>query len=122
MLAQTKSRQGKKLFLEEVEEYWRDVGWFAAIVHHADFPGLEEPEACWQRVNVGRGNNGNTSGGQHAPHIPEKRNRTFEMFDDFDGGNEPVSFKAKNRGEIGLIQINGNVRKVGLEASGAKVC
>ena len=41
MLAQTKSRKGKKLLLQKVEEYRGDVGRFATIVHHADFPGLE---------------------------------------------------------------------------------
>ena len=45
MLTQTKSRKGKKLLLQEVEEYWGDVGRLAAIVHHADFPGLEKSKA-----------------------------------------------------------------------------
>ena len=103
MLAQSKTCKRKKFPLEEVEEYWGDVGWLATVVHHAEFPGLEKPKARRQRVNVGRRNDGNTSGGEHAPNIPEERNRTLQMFDNFDGGNESKGVKSKNRREIGLI-------------------
>jgi len=53
MFAQTKSRQEKEFLLEEVEEYRGDVSWLTAIIHHADFPGLEKPKVRRQRKATG---------------------------------------------------------------------
>jgi hypothetical protein len=85
----------QKLPAEKVPENRRNMCRLAAFVHSAEFPGQEELETRWQRIDVRGGENTDTPWCEKSSDISQEADGALEVLDDFYGSNEIEGRRAK---------------------------
>jgi len=115
MLAEPQPGTWQKLPLEKVQEHRRDMRGFAVLVHGANFSLEKELGPGGEGVNIRSGQHCDTAGRDKTADVTQKTNWTLHMFDDFNRRDKAKRCGAKLRGKIILVEIQRNMRHLGLE-------
>src|SRR6266849_5129799 len=88
VLAKLDTCARQELTTEKIPENRRNMCRLAALVHRAQFPGQEELETRWQRIDVRSSEDADTAWCEKSSDVSQEADRALEVLNDLNGSNE----------------------------------
>ena len=113
MFAQAHVRPRQILADQQVPKDRGYMGGLPACIHSADSATQEEFQASWKRIDIGRREDCDAIRLEQSADVPQETDRTFDVLDHLDGGDQVEGPRPELRGKIGLIEIDHSMGQVG---------
>src|SRR5260370_29511614 len=88
------------------------------LIHRADFPFEKKFGTRGETIHVRRGKHRNAARHKKSANVTKKSDRAFDVFDDLNGSDQPESCETQLRREIGLVEIQRDMRNIRFKALG----